>query len=63
LTIVRAHEVFPEGYQRRSWNEKLKNVPSVITIFSAPNYCGIYGNKAAILRIKVINNSYCLGRQ
>ena len=29
--------------------------PSVITIFSAPNYCDVYNNKAAV--IKFINNT------
>jgi hypothetical protein len=34
------------------WN-KNSAIPPVITIFSAPNYCGTYGNKGAILRIEV----------
>jgi len=29
--------------------------PSVITIFSAPNYCDVYNNKGAIIKFK--NNS------
>ena len=33
--------------------EKPQQVPSVITIFSAPNYCDVYKNKAAVLKIKV----------
>lgn len=52
-TIIRAHEVFPEGYQRRDWNQTNKNHPSIITIFSAPNYCNIYGNLGAFLYINV----------
>jgi len=29
------------------------NIPTVYTIFSAPNYCGTYHNKGAILTIIV----------
>jgi serine/threonine-protein phosphatase 2B catalytic subunit len=28
--------------------------PVVITIFSAPNYCDIYNNKAAVIKFEVI---------
>ena len=31
------------------WN----NNPTVITIFSAPNYCGTFQNKAVIVSVKV----------
>lgn len=51
-TIIRAHEVFLEGYNLHKWNRK-SNVPPLITVFSAPNYCGTYGNKGAILKISV----------
>jgi len=34
------------------WNEN-SDFPSVITIFSAPNYCDIYGNKGALIKIEV----------
>ena len=27
--------------------------PSVITIFSAPNYCDFYNNKAAVIKLMV----------
>lgn len=57
-SIIRAHEVFPEGYQRRDWDKKNPNVPSILTIFSAPNYCGIYGNYGAFLHIS--NNSFLI---
>jgi len=34
------------------WNG-MSNFPSVITVFSAPNYCGTYANHGAILVLKV----------
>jgi serine/threonine-protein phosphatase 2B catalytic subunit len=30
------------------WNG-LSNFPNVITVFSAPNYCGSYSNSAAVI--------------
>lgn len=33
------------------WGSK-DSFPYVITIFSAPNYCGSYNNKAAVLLLK-----------
>jgi serine/threonine-protein phosphatase 2B catalytic subunit len=30
----------------------MSNFPSVITVFSAPNYCGTYSNSGAILVVK-----------
>ena len=47
LTLVRAHEVQQEGYNMYLW-EGEDAFPLVITIFSAPNYCGSYQNRAAI---------------
>ena len=32
--------------------DKSQNFPLVITIFSAPNYCDVYGNKAAVIKIQ-----------
>jgi serine/threonine-protein phosphatase 2B catalytic subunit len=32
--------------------DKNRSFPFVITIFSAPNYCDVYGNKAAIMVVK-----------
>jgi len=48
LTLVRAHEVKQEGYDMHSW-EGENTFPVVITVFSAPNYCNSYNNRAAIL--------------
>ena len=36
------------GYKMHKWDGPM-NFPYVITIFSAPNYCGYYENKAAVL--------------
>ena len=47
LTLVRAHEVQNEGFNMYMW-EGEEQFPLVITIFSAPNYCGSYQNKGAI---------------
>lgn len=51
LTVIRAHEVEFEGFKGFDWGNSL--FPLVITVFSAPNYCGFHGNKGAVLRIKV----------
>ena len=50
LSIIRAHESQLEGFKMHKWNKDI-DFPSVITIFSAPNYCDVYGNKAAIIKI------------
>ncbi|CAG9320980.1 unnamed protein product [Blepharisma stoltei] len=50
LSIIRAHEVQLEGFRMHKWNGKTE-FPSVITIFSAPNYCDVYRNKGAILKL------------
>ena len=47
LTLVRAHEVQQDGYNLYLW-EGQEKYPLVITVFSAPNYCGSYQNRAAI---------------
>jgi serine/threonine-protein phosphatase 2B catalytic subunit len=33
------------------WNKSVE-FPSVITIFSAPNYCDVYNNKGAVIKFK-----------
>ena len=49
--VVRSHEVQHEGFKMHNWSNN--KMPEVITVFSAPNYCGTYGNKAAIIRFEV----------
>jgi len=48
-SIIRAHEAQADGYKMQMVN-KASGIPRVITIFSAPNYCDAYGNKAACLK-------------
>jgi len=49
--IIRAHEACFDGYKFMFVCEKTQ-VPRVITIFSAPNYCDVYKNKGACLKYK-----------
>ncbi|THD25880.1 Serine/threonine-protein phosphatase [Fasciola hepatica] len=49
LSIIRAHEAQDAGYRMYRKNEAT-DFPSLITIFSAPNYLDVYENKAAILK-------------
>ena len=51
LSVFRGHQVKQEGFQMHRWGAK-DSFPYVITIFSAPNYCGSYKNKAAVLILK-----------
>jgi len=53
LSVIRAHEAQLEGYKMHKGNTNT-GFPSVITIFSAPNYCDVFANKGAILKF---NNS------
>ena len=39
------------------WNG-MQDFPAVITIFSAPNYCDVYGNKGAIIKFDVFDNNF-----
>jgi len=67
--VIRAHEAQDAGYRMYRRNDKT-GFPSLITLFSAPNYLDSYNNKGAILRyennvinIKQFNCSphpYCL---
>ena len=48
LAIIRAHEVVPNGlvfYDQGS----LSQFPILISVFSAPNYCDVYQNTAALI--------------
>lgn len=41
----------PDGYKMHRWGGK-EAFPSVITVFSAPNYCNEYHNKGAVILIE-----------
>ncbi|RUP19265.1 Metallo-dependent phosphatase-like protein, partial [Jimgerdemannia flammicorona] len=68
LSIIRAHEAQDAGY-RMYRKTKTTGFPSVMTIFSAPNYLDVYNNKAAVLKYEnnVMNirqfNCLALGTQ
>lgn len=49
LSIIRAHEAQDAGYRMYKKTRKT-GFPSLITMFSAPNYLDRYHNKAAILK-------------
>ncbi|KNC53911.1 serine/threonine-protein phosphatase 2B catalytic subunit 3 [Thecamonas trahens ATCC 50062] len=51
--IIRAHEVQENGYNEHRFREEaeddpLSPFPLVTTVFSAPNYCEMYDNSAAV---------------
>ena len=48
MSIFRGHQVQVDGFKMHRWGNK-DSFPYVITIFSAPNYCGYYDNKGSIL--------------
>ncbi|KAJ7358595.1 serine/threonine protein phosphatase 2B [Mycena albidolilacea] len=52
LSIIRVHEAQDSGQRYRK--TKTTGFPSVITVFSAPNYLDMYNNKGAV--IKYANN-------
>jgi serine/threonine-protein phosphatase 2B catalytic subunit len=52
MSVVRAHQVKLEGYEMHRWDGNAA-FPHVITIFSAPNYCDSYNNKASVLILDV----------
>ncbi|KAJ7309984.1 serine/threonine protein phosphatase 2B [Mycena albidolilacea] len=49
LSIIRAHEAQDAGY-RTYRTTKTTGFPSLMTIFSAPNYLDMYNNKAAVIK-------------
>lgn len=49
LSIIRAHEAQDSGYKMYR-NHQRTGFPTVITLFSAPNYLDAYNNKAAVLK-------------
>ncbi|KAG5502032.1 hypothetical protein JKF63_04309 [Porcisia hertigi] len=49
ITIIRGHEAQNEGYHL--YRKTSKGFPAVICIFSAPNYCDTYDNRAAIVML------------
>ncbi len=51
VCIVRAHEVQKEGWKAHRFFHEERPVPMVLTVFSAPNYCGTYENKGAFLTV------------
>lgn len=51
MSVVRAHQVQIDGYKMHRWDGE-SSFPYVVTIFSAPNYCDYYSNKAAVLILK-----------
>jgi serine/threonine-protein phosphatase 2B catalytic subunit len=51
-TIIRAHEVFNDGYKFHDFETSRLENPTVVTVFSAPNYVGSYNNLAAFIKIE-----------
>ncbi|CAK5278094.1 unnamed protein product [Mycena citricolor] len=48
-SVIRAHEAQDKGY-RMYRNGRVAEFPSLMTIFSAPNYLDVYNNKAAVIK-------------
>lgn len=51
LAVIRAHEVQDQGFRLYKRNPET-SFPTLMTIFSAPNYLDAYNNKAAILKFQ-----------
>ncbi|ELP83612.1 serine/threonine protein phosphatase 2B catalytic subunit, putative [Entamoeba invadens IP1] len=54
ICVVRAHQVMEEGFKLHYFLQNT-DIPPCITVFSAPNYCDMYQNKASILKINAEN--------
>ncbi|KAL7711927.1 Serine/threonine-protein phosphatase [Entamoeba marina] len=54
ICVVRAHQVMEEGFKLHYFLQNT-DIPPCITVFSAPNYCDMYQNKASILKINQEN--------
>ncbi|KAF9981082.1 3',5'-cyclic-nucleotide phosphodiesterase (PDEase) (3':5'-CNP) [Modicella reniformis] len=54
LSIIRAHEAQDAGY-RMYRKTKATGFPSVMTIFSAPNYLDVYNNKVTDMLLAILN--------
>ena len=57
LTIIRAHEVEEEGYRMYRTREST-GFPSVVTVFSAPNFNDTWNNQACV--IQLVDNQFNL---
>jgi serine/threonine-protein phosphatase 2B catalytic subunit len=51
LCVIRAHEMQQEGFRLHRLHP-VSNFPSMISLFSAPNYCDSYDNKGAVMCIQ-----------
>ena len=51
ISIIRAHQVQSSGFKMHRWGGS-EAFPSVITVFSAPKYCGTYDNKGAVILLE-----------
>ncbi|XP_029365669.1 protein phosphatase 3, catalytic subunit, gamma isozyme, a isoform X6 [Echeneis naucrates] len=54
LSVIRAHEAQDAGY-RMYRKSQTTGFPSLITIFSAPNYLDVYNNKVTETLVNVLN--------
>ena len=53
VSIVRGHEVKRTGFHLHRFfqPESVRRHPLTVTVFSAPNYCDIYGNVGAVMEL------------
>ena len=50
LSVFRGHQVKQDGFHMHKWGSR-DSFPYVITIFSAPNYCGEFDNAGAMMSV------------